>query len=93
MNSVSDKSFIDDTIDLDGNTFIRCKFERCIMRFNGTANFMTSDCITEGCQFALGGPASITIRQFRAMLGVGGAMGEHANYWLYDPAAETILRH
>jgi hypothetical protein len=93
MNSVSDKSFIDDTVDLDGNLFARCTFERCTLRFNGTANFMTTDCTTEGCEFALGGPATITIRQCRAMLDVGGLMGDTVKFWLYDAAAETIPRH
>ena len=93
MNSVSDKSFIDDTIDLDGNFFLRCTFERCIMRFNGTANYMTSDCTVDGCQFALGDPARLVVRQFRAMLSVGGLMGDSIRYWLFDPSAETIPRH
>jgi hypothetical protein len=93
MNSVSDKSFIDDTVELDGNLFARCTFERCTLRFSGSANFMTTDCTTDGCEFALGDPARLVARQFRAMLSVGGLMGDTVRYWLFDPSAETILRH
>lgn len=94
MNSVSDKSFIDDTVDLDGKVFVRCTFERCILRFSGTAVFSTSDCtIDSSNQLALSGAAVTTIRQFRALLTYGGILTDAAKYWLFNADAESVLRH
>ena len=41
METITDRSFIDDTIDVDGRTFVRRTFERCILKFHGGEVFST----------------------------------------------------
>lgn len=94
MQSVTDRSFIDETLELDGKLFLRCSFERCVMAFNGTAVFSMADCtFGEGCQFTLGGAAVVTVRQLRALLTYGGIFTDVVKYYLFDPKAEVMLGH
>ena len=68
MAEYRDQEFVDQVIDLDGNTFSGCTFIRCRIVFRAKASCSLSVCrFKENSQWFLGGPASGTM-QFLSML-------------------------
>ncbi len=62
-----DQVFRDDQIHLDGNRYIRCTFERCVMVFSGV-----SPVALEGCSFiettwTFDGAAALTVNFMKGL--------------------------
>lgn len=93
MQTIADRSFIDETVDVDGKEFHRCTFERCVLIFHGREVFSTIECRLEnGNTFELADSANIVIQQFRLFLSYGGIFGDTAKHFLYSPSAVTTAK-
>lgn len=63
----SDQTFSGMTINLDGSTYVRCRFERCEIVISGLFPITLEEPSFEDCQWSFTGPASITIEFMQAM--------------------------
>lgn len=57
----ADRKFENETIQLDGNRFDRCKFEKCTFVFRGAAPFGLSNCSFSAPQFQFTDSAGLTV--------------------------------
>lgn len=67
-----DEEFVDQTIRLDGRSFERCRFTRCIMQFGGTEQVSLQSNEFRDCHWVFVGPAALTL-EFLSALYQGGA--------------------
>ena len=51
------QNFEGKVIQLDGNSFYKCRFKRCVLLYHGYLNVFLSEPVMEECQFELQGPA------------------------------------
>ena len=94
MEAIIDRSFIEETVDVDGKTFVRCTFERCVFEFHGREAFDMAEChIGDGCFFGMAEYAEVVSRQLRVMLSYGGMLGGAARYFLSDASNPTVGLH
>lgn len=66
-----DKQFADAVVYLDGNSFYRCKFERCTIVINGLIGCTLVDPQFIDCQWTVGGPAQNTFALLSALYKAG----------------------
>lgn len=62
-----DKTFRDETVDVDGVEFSNCTFERCRVRYSGGALPVLAGCRFGGCQFVFAREAENTLNFIRAL--------------------------
>jgi hypothetical protein len=69
-----DVTFKNQTVEVDGNDYKNCTFEKCMMRFRGDGEpgSMIGSRITD-CQWHFDGPAGNTIQFLTALYANGGA--------------------
>lgn len=65
MNASS--TFVNTRIELDNQTFKDCIFNGCTIVFGGRGPYNLSGCSFNNCQFALDGPAALTIKYLADM--------------------------
>ena len=56
-----------DTIDLDGNEFIGCSFDKCTLIYSGGKPPLINDCSFNNVRFKFRGPAKNTVAFLKAM--------------------------
>lgn len=59
---VEDQTFEDDTIRIDGNTYVRCTFQGCTFLFSASEPFGFDDCRFDRCACAFSGAAKLTVQ-------------------------------
>jgi uncharacterized C2H2 Zn-finger protein len=52
------QNFQNETVELDGHTFVNCTFRRCVMVFSGTTEMSLTGCRFEEVEWEFGGPAA-----------------------------------
>jgi len=62
------KTFKDSTIFLDGNAYVNCTFEKCVLIYQGGPSKLTSCYIGKNCEWRLTDAASYTL-QFLQSIG------------------------
>lgn len=67
MAELKNQTFSDQTVDMDGNTYDGCKFERCVLRYSGNRSVQLNGCRFEGCTLSLDGAAANTIGYLAAI--------------------------
>lgn len=83
-----DTSFRDDRVELDGNAYGGCRFQRCELVFSATAPVSLENCRFDQCTWTFEGPAALTID---FMTGLYHGMGEGGRK-LIDDTIEAIMR-
>ncbi len=82
---VKNKTFENQTVELDGMEFQGCIFKNCRIQFNGKAPVMgVFHCHFEGCELGMGGAAEITVRYLRAIYHGLGDWGSKSVETLFD---------
>jgi hypothetical protein len=69
------KQFTNQTIRVDENEFVNCKFVECRLIFTGAGSASFQSCLFERCEWIFDGAAENTIQYLAAMyngLGLGG---------------------
>lgn len=61
------KTFFNETIDLDGNEFYGCTFSHCMIVFYGRESMALHDCLFVEPQWTIGDPAAMTMKFLAAM--------------------------
>ena len=71
----SDKNFKDEKIRMDGNSFVQCRFENCVMEYGGGPPPTMVSCNISKCQWSFTDAASNTVTFMSAIyhgMGDGG---------------------
>jgi hypothetical protein len=68
----SNQTFRDETVNLDGNSFVGCTFVRCVFVYNGVGPVNLADNNIQSPRFVFSGAAASTI-DFMSKLYAGGA--------------------
>jgi hypothetical protein len=66
-----DQTFADAVVYLDGNSFYRCKFERCTIVINGLIGCTLADPQFIDCKWTVNGPAQNTLGLLSALYKAG----------------------
>lgn len=61
MDIHTDESFLNQTVHLDGNRYIRCAFEGCQLIFSGTQPTALEHCDLQHSNFGFVGAAALTV--------------------------------
>jgi hypothetical protein len=64
--------FIGQQIQLDGNEYFDCSFQRCSILMSGLGPFTLHGCSIENCRFGVGDPAAHVLRYMAALYAMGG---------------------
>jgi len=83
MRTLADQQFADQTVELDGTTYERCRFERCLLVYRGGDVPGLIHCEFHDCEWRFDAAAARTLA-FLAGLAEGG-LGE-----LVDATLESI---
>ena len=84
MATFRNSTFVGATVDLDGNTYESCLFQRCIIRFSGLSPAALSNCQFQDCTLALGGHATLTLSYLRALYHGLGEWGKQSVENLFE---------
>jgi hypothetical protein len=71
------KEFRNQTLILDGNSFIRCTIVDCILSYSGTTEISLSECHMGANEFAYDGHAANTVRTLQALARAGAGGLDH----------------
>jgi hypothetical protein len=66
-----DETFTDAVVYLDGNSFYRCRFERCTIVINGLIGCTLVDPFFADCNWTVSGPAQNTLTLLSALYRAG----------------------
>ena len=70
-----DKTFDNDTIRIDGNTYVRCEFHDCTLIFSASGSFGFDSCSFDRCACAFSGAAKLTVQFMDAIYSAQGLGG------------------
>lgn len=73
MASYEDQTFTNAQVRIDGNQFLRCRFENCTIEYRGERLLQLNDCHFAGCRWFFNGPAGETLRFLGALYADGDA--------------------
>lgn len=73
--NIENRSFQDEQVVLDGNTYTNCTFRRCVMVYSATSEMSLTNCRLEGVEWAFDGPAARVLSFLHATY-QGGRDGE-----------------
>lgn len=65
------KTFVEQSIVIDGHSFIECKLERCQLIYTGAALPTLQHCSFFDCTWKFDGPAARTVMMMTALYGGG----------------------
>ena len=68
LTAIEGKQFLDETIDLDGKWFVRCRLERCEMIFRGERPFAFTNCHLDAPRVRIEGRARMVLAQLAGLL-------------------------
>lgn len=71
LEVISNRTFVNERVDIDGVNFQDCSFSDCIMVFSGKAVFLFERCKTERSQIKYEGAAETTIEALACMYASG----------------------
>lgn len=60
-------TFVNTRIELDNRTYKDCIFNGCTIVFSGKGPYNVNGCTFNNCQFALDGPAALTVKYLADM--------------------------
>jgi len=67
-----DRIFNNDTIRIDGNTYVRCVFRDCTLIFSASGSFGFDSCSFDRCACAFSGAAKLTVQFMDAIYSAQG---------------------
>jgi hypothetical protein len=67
-----DREFRGETIQLNGNGFVKCRFMKCTLIYTGVGAVELTGCSFGGCEFRLEGPAADTAAFMKALYRIPG---------------------
>jgi len=75
LQPISEIDFREVALTLDGSSYDRCTFDRCVLTYYGLGLVNISGCTFNACQFKLDGPAANTMALLTSVyqIGFGGA--------------------
>lgn len=76
MATHKNKSFADDTVELDNNTYQNCKFARCTLNYRGLGQVEIAGCSFEEPRFVFLDAAQRTLGFMNALYNGAGAGGK-----------------
>lgn len=62
-----DREFVDADINMDGNEFVRCRFDGCTIRYSGGSFPLIADCAFVNVQFQFDHSAGRTLKLLGAL--------------------------
>jgi hypothetical protein len=69
-----DQEFYEQTIRLDGNSFVNCQFEDCVLEYGGHMGVGLNSSTLKNCKLQLDGHAALTVQFLAAWRRGGEAM-------------------
>ena len=81
---VENKTFEDQTVEIDGKEFKGCVFKNCLIQFNGKAQMGLSNCQFHGCSLGMSGAAGLTVGYLKAIYHGLGDWGSENVEILFD---------
>lgn len=78
MTAFQNQRFADETVELNGHSFIACTFQRCYLRYSGDGEPSLAGCTFIDTTWLWEGAALSTIRTLRAMYHSLGPEGRRA---------------
>jgi hypothetical protein len=82
-----DRVFEQETVTLDGNSFIRCKFLECTLEFSAVAGVRLDDCLFRACEWSFIGAAGVMLNFLEASYRGG---EEHSGVNLFELLVDAI---
>ena len=102
------KVFEDQPVQIDGDSFRKCVFRRCLIKYSALAPVALSGCIFDSCEFGFDGPAGLTLQFMSALYqipGYGkllvertfenikqGILGKTASMWIECPVKKVRVK-
>lgn len=94
MADFKGKTFENQAVLLDGNTYEHCEFRGCNLIFNGTTSTSLANINETGCQWSFDGPVARAVQFLKELHQMGGGARRHVEQTLrnirtIDVQAET----
>ena len=72
-----DRQFRNQTLILDGNSYVRCTIVGCVLSYSGTTEISLTECHMGANEFAYDGYAANTVRTLQALASAGAGGLDH----------------
>lgn len=83
--TIQNKTFLDETVEIDGKTFVNCRFENVILKYSGEEPFSLQDSQFHGSlQFLFAGAAANAVEALTAMYAGFGELGRQMVEMFFD---------
>lgn len=71
LQPITEIDFVETALTLDGSSYDRCTFDRCVLTYYGLGLVNISGCTFNACQFRLDGPAANTMALLTSVYQIG----------------------
>jgi hypothetical protein len=95
MATFIDRAFQGETIDLDNNTYERCHFDNCHLRYSGGAPPTLRSVVIDGCHWEIADQAGRVLKFLRACHALNLEPAKHAIEYIRggSPPAPPLTVH
>lgn len=87
------KTFKNEPVNLNGNSFDHCTFNNCELIFNGVGSVGLTNSTFNNCRWTFNGPAADTVAFMKALYSMGGGGKDLIVHTFNDIAPDMKFRH